>query len=371
MKKLLSLSVGETLMRGAKFLFFLSLAHRYGTSTVGAYSYLVSIFGIIVVASDLGITKNITLSLLHRDTLSKNAIILRLFLFLSGSLLFIDSFLSFWLFLIFFADVIAEMIYAILRAREAFEKEAKIKLAIASFYAIASLGMWLVPWSATTIFSLLASALLFWILLFANIVTKSPLSSKNFTINWPLYIGSLMTIVYFRADIVIVQHFLGNVPTGIYAAAMKLIEIALIFSAILGNYLLPKLAKRRNYLLQNIGFGLFLTLLFYFGAPYLIHFLYPKSFALALPLAKILSFAIFAIIINNYIFTLFLSQRREYYYALITSLMGVGNILGNMLIISLGIQWVAWMTVFTEMAGMVLGFWIYRSKIAPQFHSEP
>ncbi len=359
-KSIFSLTTAETALRGAKFLFFLFLANHFGADDLGRYSTATALFALIFVLTDLGITKNITLALLKNRNLL-GSIWLRLALFLFVGLWFVhDAFVA-TIFLLFLADALFEAVYAILRAKERFTQEARIKLTQTLLYFITIIAAFVLRLTLLQTFILLSLTIFSLALIHFLKHYRQTTAKLVLQPNWWLYIGSVMTILYFRADILIISYFLGDTPTGLYSAAAKIVEIGLILSSALGSVMLPKLANNQNgYFLPNLLTAFLVTLLFYIFSPFIMDLLYHSSYQSTTPIARILSFALFPIILNNYFFTLFLARSKEAYYAFITSFMALGNLFGNLIVVELGMEYVALVSVGTEALGCLVALWLMK-----------
>ncbi|GEM_PF-5978273 len=360
-KFILSLTAAETVLRLLKLLFFLYIANIFGAENLGRYSYFTSVFAIIFVLSDFGITKNITLQLLKkRDVLSSAW--LRIALFILFSLFFITESLAFFVFMLFLGDVLFELVYAVLRAKEKFFKESFIKLLISFIYLGVIAISYLFHLGLEEIFFLLSFSLFSLSLYHFLKHYKTIPGIKDIKVNWYIYIALLMTIVYFKADIIIIKHFFDYKTTGIYSSSMKIIEIATVITSIAGTVMLPKLVKRKAYFKENLLLALFLTLLFFFLSPFILKLLFPKFYIQGAHLVQILSLALFPIVLNNYFFTLFLAKNKELFYAAVTSFMALSNLFGNIVAAKYGVEYIAAVSVATEMIGAAAAFYLYLSK---------
>lgn len=67
-----------------------------------------------------------------------------------------------------------------------------------------------------------------------------------FRTSWPVALSVVFTLIYFKADTLILQHYHGDVAVGLYGAPYKVLEVMVTFPAMFAGLALPVLAQSFN-----------------------------------------------------------------------------------------------------------------------------
>jgi O-antigen/teichoic acid export membrane protein len=178
----------------------------------------------------------------------------------------------------------------------------------------------------------------------------------------PLWLAGLLSLLYFKGDVVILKAFVSDAEIGAYSAAYKIFEGSMILPAVILAATFPPLARanlephrQRQWEAALVGLLLGLGALvggfIYLGSARLIGLIYGAGFARAVPSLRVLALAV-PILFLNFGLTHFLIardlERRNLAFA---ALMLVVNVAANLLLIPrLGGPGAAWATLVTEIA---------------------
>lgn len=67
-----------------------------------------------------------------------------------------------------------------------------------------------------------------------------------FRTSWPIALSVVFTLIYFKADTLILQHYHGDVVVGLYGAPYKVLEVLVSFPAMFAGLALPILTRSFN-----------------------------------------------------------------------------------------------------------------------------
>lgn len=186
---------------------------------------------------------------------------------------------------------------------------------------------------------------------------------------WPLALLSVLNIVYFRIDTIMLSFFRPPEEVGWYGLAYGIIERGLFFPAMFGGLILPQLSlllvsrrKSAQKLLEQslqfmfISVGIAAALLIVFAEP-LIRLLARQSFASFVPavsLLQILSLALVIMFFGNIFGYALVALRKQKHMLWLYAALAAGNTLLNLLLIPrFGATAAAWTTVLTEGVAML------------------
>jgi O-antigen/teichoic acid export membrane protein len=177
----------------------------------------------------------------------------------------------------------------------------------------------------------------------------------------PLWLAGLLSTLYFRCDVVILQALAGAAEVGAYAAAYRMFEAIMVLPAAIMSVAFPKLVRddaKRGYTPLERRLAVFLTALgvmmagvVYVGSDRWIGMAFGPGFALSVPSLRVLALAL-PFIFANFALTFFLFARgRERSYLAIVAVAFVLNVGFNLAAIP---RWggtgAAWATLVTEAA---------------------
>lgn len=387
--KFFSLTLSEFFLRGSKFLFFLILTNFYSSSVVHEYGYFTALFSILFVLSDFGYQTYLTKELSQHKSLSQyiqsiNIAFSRVSFFLIISLVplfyyfFTDKKFFLFIFLLFFVDAIVSMSFAFYRANGTYHKEINLKF-IMGFIFILTSCLGFLGFDIYIVFSFLIIVLLSYSLYEASYIQRkymsyflSSFSLKSIftTLDKTLFIflASFATIAYLRIDVLMLEWF--GLADGViyYTIASRVLELTLVFPAMISALLLPRLAKTAHHhhqkeLLQQFFIGVAVMLLFLLVSNFIISILFAK-YTQTIAVLNILLFSIPFMLLNNYGFTFFVAKNISKYYFIITIVMLLLNCILNIIFIQMyGYISAAYTTLATEIFGSFMVIYILRKGI--------
>jgi O-antigen/teichoic acid export membrane protein len=171
----------------------------------------------------------------------------------------------------------------------------------------------------------------------------------------PIGAGVLLSALYFRVDMFLLQHWTGTEAVAHYGAVFRLIDAMRLFPAALLAVLLPVMFRSRDtaFLVKlSLGltvFGIATSVVLYAVAPIAVPLAFGASYAAATPLFRILLCAFPLFSLNYGLTTQLIGWNGQRAFAVITGLALVSNVaLNAMLIPSRGAAGAAWSTVLTE-----------------------
>ena len=192
----------------------------------------------------------------------------------------------------------------------------------------------------------------------------------------PIGAGIVLSALYFRIDVFLVQLWSGTTPVALYSAVFRLVEALRLFPAAVLAVSLPELCRardRRPLVRVSVGVTLFAAaaaLALWGAAPWLIPLFYGSPYAPAVPAFRILLLS-FPLLSLNYALThqLIGWDGQRAYAALCGSALVVNLALNAWLIPALSIDGAAWATLGTEVfltGGCLAALSIGGARPAPQ-----
>jgi O-antigen/teichoic acid export membrane protein len=188
---------------------------------------------------------------------------------------------------------------------------------------------------------------------------------------WPIGAGIVLSALYFRIDVFLVQLWSGTEAVALYNAAFRLVEALRLFPAAVLAVVLPTLVRAGDLrpltrvAVPVTGFAVAVTVVLWIAAGWLIPFLYGAPYAAAVPAFRVLLLS-FPLLSLNYALTHQLvgwDGQRAYLWLCALAL--VVNIAINTRLIPLwSIEGAAWATLATEIvltAGCCLALWSTRA----------
>jgi O-antigen/teichoic acid export membrane protein len=183
----------------------------------------------------------------------------------------------------------------------------------------------------------------------------------------PIGIGIVLSALYFRIDVFLVQLWSGPESVGLYNAVFRLVEALRLFPAAVLAVVLPSLCRaddRRPLLRVSLAvtaFAMATTLVLWVNAGWGIPLLYGTRYAAAVPAFRILTLS-FPLLSLNYALThQLIGWDGQRAYATVCAVALVANVaLNARLIPALSIEGAAWATFWTEVvltAGCGFALW--------------
>jgi O-antigen/teichoic acid export membrane protein len=189
---------------------------------------------------------------------------------------------------------------------------------------------------------------------------------------FPIGAGIVLSALYFRIDVFLVQLWSGTESVALYNAVFRLVEALRLFPAAVLAVTLPGLVRARDLrpLFQVSGpvtaFAAVATVVLWLAAGWVIPLVYGAQYAAAVPAFRILLLS-FPLLSLNYALThQLISWDGQRTYAALCGLALAFNVaLNARLIPSWSIEGAAWSTLGTEAfltIGCGTGLWVVRSR---------
>jgi O-antigen/teichoic acid export membrane protein len=172
--------------------------------------------------------------------------------------------------------------------------------------------------SAESIFAAALIAMIFCFILMTKKITehlsRSPhlslsIFKRNISYGIKSYLGSLITFLFLRVDLLMVDRILGKKETGFYDIAINLSEMVYLFPLVVSMLLFPKLCaiqdnRKKWELSKNVGKALLIVMLLLCGLAALValpvvEILYGQAFLACVPAFIILTASKFIMCINS------------------------------------------------------------------------
>jgi O-antigen/teichoic acid export membrane protein len=171
----------------------------------------------------------------------------------------------------------------------------------------------------------------------------------------PIGVGIVLSALYFRIDVFLVQYWLGTESVALYNAVFRLVEALRLFPAAVLAVVLPSLCRAddgRPLLRVSFAvtaFAMATTLVLWVNAGWGIPLLYGTRYAAGVPAFRILTLS-FPLLSLNYALThQLIGWEGQRAYAMVCGVALVANVaLNARLIPALSIEGAAWATFWTE-----------------------
>lgn len=171
----------------------------------------------------------------------------------------------------------------------------------------------------------------------------------------PIGAGIVLSALYFRADVFLLQHWSGAEAVARYGAVFRLVDAMRLVPAAILAVVLPVMFRGRNtaFLLKLsaglVAFGVGTSLVLYAAAPIVVPLAFGMTYAPATPLFRILLVAFPLLALNYGLTTQLIGWNRQREFALINGGAFVANIAMNTYLIPrMAAAGAAWATVATE-----------------------
>jgi len=171
----------------------------------------------------------------------------------------------------------------------------------------------------------------------------------------PIGAGIVLSALYFRIDVFLLQHWSGAVAVAQYGAVFRLIDALRLFPAALLAVVLPRMFHGRDsaFLLKLAMmltmFGLAASLVLYIMAPFAVPIAFGVTYASATPLFRILLVALPLLCLNYGLTTQLIGWSGQRAFAVISGGALFANVAMNAYLIPrMAAAGAAWATVGTE-----------------------
>jgi O-antigen/teichoic acid export membrane protein len=188
---------------------------------------------------------------------------------------------------------------------------------------------------------------------------------------WPIGAGILLSALYFRIDVFLVQLWSGTESVAFYNAVFRLIEALRLFPAAVLAVVLPSLIRAGDLrplarvAVPVTGFAIAAAAVLWIGAGWLIPFLYGAPYARAVPAFRVLLLALPLLSLNFALTHQLVGWDGQRVYARLCALALVTNLVLNARLIPLwSIEGAAWATLGTEIVltvGCGIALWSARA----------
>ena len=188
------------------------------------------------------------------------------------------------------------------------------------------------------------------------IVLRKTFGIPKFEVDWPFWketakkslpfgLSIFFYTIYFSIDVVMIQFFAGDYPTGIYNSAYKIVSVFVAFYSIYQAVIFPLMSKLysedKNLLKisfeQSFKYSLLILLPIcigvYFYSPYIINLVYTSEFALASGPMQILIWTVVFMFINGVATSLLNSIGKEFSVTKSYIIAAIFNIVVNCILI--------------------------------------
>lgn len=160
----------------------------------------------------------------------------------------------------------------------------------------------------------------------------------------PVGITSFFSLLYFKIDILLLSFLKGTSEIAYYGVSYKIFENILVLWGFYMASAYPILSSKidnieefNSFLKKNIKTAIFsslyLVVIFYFSAPYIIKYLAGDEFLVSVSALKLLLFSIPFFFINNIIYHVFILKNKPWILVKIFFISLIFNIILNVLII--------------------------------------
>jgi O-antigen/teichoic acid export membrane protein len=190
---------------------------------------------------------------------------------------------------------------------------------------------------------------------------------------WPIGLGIVLSALYFRIDVFLVQWWSGTEAVAFYNAVFRLVEALRLFPAAVLAVILPSLVRAGDLrpmaraALRVAAFAVAASAVLWVGAGWLIPLVYGDRYAAAVPAFRVLLLSFPFLSLNLALTHQLIAWDGQRVYAALCAAALVVNVSLNARLIPLwSIEGAAWATLGTELvltAGCVLALWILRAPI--------
>jgi O-antigen/teichoic acid export membrane protein len=378
--------------------FFLSVlfARYLGAETLGQYSLGLAIVGLLAIFSNFGIVTIMSREIAKSKKKTKlylgNALGIKLFI--SFPVLIILTVFTVYLFNYSYDTAYIIILIAIYNTFVSaigyigsslvslHRNDVLLKINIIN-KAISLIGSYFLLSMAYTIveilylFTFVSSILFVYAILQVKVIVPSfkILFHKKFNITYilisfPLIMANAAEFISLKIDTVFIGAMMDEISVGYYSASYNLLMGAIFIPLALTKVYFPNFIKYykndklkafklfKKYNLYFLIYSIFVGIIFYFLAPYIINFIYGAKFESSIEVLRYLSFAIIVLVMNRlYIYTLLAMKKNSYYFKITFFSMYVNLILNYILILKYGLLGAVVATIITEFLVMVLGYY--------------
>jgi O-antigen/teichoic acid export membrane protein len=188
---------------------------------------------------------------------------------------------------------------------------------------------------------------------------------------WPIGAGIVLSALYFRIDVFLVQMWSGTESVALYNAVFRLVEALRLFPAAVLAVVLPSLVRAGDLrplarvALPLTGFAIVAAAVLWLAAGWLVPWLYGAPYAAAVPAFRVLLLSLPLLSLNFALTHQLVGWDGQRVYAGLCAIALAVNVALNASLIPLrSIEGAAWATFGTELvltAGCGLALWLMRA----------
>jgi len=190
---------------------------------------------------------------------------------------------------------------------------------------------------------------------------------------WPIGVGIVLSALYFRIDVFLVQLWSGTEAVALYNAVFRLVEALRLFPAAVLAVILPSLVRAGDLrpmtraALPVCACAIAASAVLWASAGWLIPVIYGGRYAGAVPAFRVLLLSFPFLSLNLALTHQLIAWNGQCAYAALCALaLAVNVVLNGRLIPLWSIEGAAWATLGTELvltAGCVMALWIQRAPV--------
>ena len=190
---------------------------------------------------------------------------------------------------------------------------------------------------------------------------------------WPIGVGIVLSALYFRIDVFLVQLWSGTEAVALYNAVFRLVEALRLFPAAVLAVILPSLVRAGDLrpmtraALPVCACAIAASAVLWASAGWLIPVIYGGRYAGAVPAFRVLLLSFPFLSLNLALTHQLIAWNGQRAYAALCALaLAVNVVLNGRLIPLWSIEGAAWATLGTELvltAGCVMALWIQRAPV--------
>jgi len=379
------------------------VARRLGSEDLGRFSYVNSVMAILTTISTFGLTTYFVRQASKDkdgdlEKFQSKIFFLRFFInfiLAIGVFVYAQNFISDpTIRILFHLSNLSSLISVyytqwvlVYRVKEKMTFEGVVNVAASLLYGIGGGILILLNYGIVVLGYLLLLLGLFRALLFAIYVKKTlhfrlvpHLSLQDviliFKQAYPFALMTIISVIYFRIDVILIERFLGIAAVGFYSASYRIMEILVAIPGIVSSVILPPISRyleeapdlvlqsslQAMKLLNLIAFPLIVG--GFLLAPNGILWLYGSSFGSSIPVFQILTLALLPLFNSAITATIINASKKPQintYLAMVNLIVNVS--LNLILIPRIGIMGAAIATLANETTGLLLGYLYIRKAI--------
>ena len=386
------LFLAQSLARAIGFLYTIFLARNLGPDQFGLFSAAVAFFALLSVFGEFGfnrfLTREIARDRENSATYLANVTVFRIIL---TSALFVGVASYLYLFdpdkiranltilalLAIFPVALAQTVDACFVAIQKLQYSAIALLFTSVFTTLLGFLLVSLDFGPTgPVLSLIFGQVIYFLILFAMLKSQKlkVFSKIQFSTIKKALVGSLpygilgvLGMLYFRIDTVLLSYLRGNFETGIYSAAYKFLETAILIPSSISLAIFPVMVKLhetdhlslkklyRKTIVITFSLGVIGALVYFYVLPLLIQWLLP-NYSASLEVIQILALTIpFMFVQITASQVLLTSDKNLKALMLITFVLLAFNLILNLIFIpQFGYMAAAWVTVISDIFAAIL-----------------